>query len=318
MFNKKKTDEWRSSILIPIYKNKGDVQSCNNYRGIKLMSHTMKIMERVLEKRLREEVNIGDQQFGFMPKKSTIDAIFALRINAEQYRSAQKELHCVFIDLEKAYDRVPRDEVWHSLAEKGVSQKYITLIKNMYHGSETVVRTAAGTTEPFTVEVGIHQGSALSPFLFAIVMDQLTEGLRRPNPWTMMFADDIALLNESGEEAEEELESWREAMERRGLRVSRTKTEYMCLNKQTEGHEIKLKGQQVPETTEFKYLGSTVQGNGDCDADVNRKIQSGWNSWRKLTGLMCDKRVPVKVKGKLHKTVVRPAMMYGLETLPMT
>ena len=92
----KMPDEWRKSVLIPIYKGKGDSKECGNYRGIKLMSHTMKLWERIMEARLRKEVVIGDQQFGFMPQRSTTDAIFGLRMLMEKWREGQKELHCAF------------------------------------------------------------------------------------------------------------------------------------------------------------------------------------------------------------------------------
>ena len=65
--------EWRRSVMVLIFKNKGDRQSCGNYRGIKLMCHTMKLWERLVEGRLRTEVSICEQQNGFMPKKSTTD-----------------------------------------------------------------------------------------------------------------------------------------------------------------------------------------------------------------------------------------------------
>ncbi|KAK3547100.1 hypothetical protein QTP86_011677 [Hemibagrus guttatus] len=126
-------------------------------------------------------------------------------------------------DLEKAYDRVPREELWYCMRKSGVAEKYVRVVQDMYERSRTVVRCAVGQTEEFNVEVGLHQGSALSPFLFAIVMDQLSEEVRQESPWTMMFADDIVICSESREQVEENLERWRFALERRGMKVSRNR-----------------------------------------------------------------------------------------------
>ncbi|KAK3549598.1 hypothetical protein QTP86_005337 [Hemibagrus guttatus] len=154
--------------------------------------------------------------------KSTTDAIFALRILMEKYRDGQRELHCVFVDLEKAYERVPREELWYCMRKSGVAEKYVRVVQDMYERSRTVVRCAVDQTEEFNVEVGLHQGSALSPFLFAIVMDQLSEEVRQESSWIMMFADDIVICSESREQVEENLERWRFALERRGMKVSHT------------------------------------------------------------------------------------------------
>ena len=156
-------DEWRESVLVPIYKEKGDVHECQNFRGIMLLSHTMKIWERTVDKRVRCEVDVTEEQFGFMPGRGTTNAIFILRQMAEKNREKGRDLHMVFIDLEKAYVRVPREDLWRCLREKMVPEKYILLIKEMYRDVKTRVRSGVGTTGGFEVKVGLHQGSALSP-----------------------------------------------------------------------------------------------------------------------------------------------------------
>ncbi|KAK3509315.1 hypothetical protein QTP70_028548 [Hemibagrus guttatus] len=277
----------------------------------------MKVWERVVEARLRKVVEICEQQYGFMPRKSTTDAIFALRILMEKYRDGQRELHCVFVDLEKAYDRVPREELWYCMRKSGVAEKYVRVVQDMYERSRTVVRCAVGQTEEFNVEVGLHQGSALSPFLFAIVMDQLSEEIRQESPWTMMFADDIVICSESREQVEENLERWRFVLERRGMKVSRSKTEYMCVNEREGSGTVRLQGEEVKKVQEFKYLGSTVQSNGECGKEVKKRVQAGWNGWRKVSGVLCDRKISARIKGKVYRTVVRPAMLYGLETVSL-
>ena len=169
------TTEWRDSVIIPIYKEKGDIQDCGNYRGIKLMSHTMKIWERVIDRRLREETTIGDEQFGFMPGRGTTDAIFAVRQLMEKHREKQKKL---FIDLEKAYDRVPRQEVWRCMREKGVPEKYVMIVQDMYEGARTRVKSSVGLTDMIPVGVGLHQVSSLSPYIFAMIMDVLAHRIQ--------------------------------------------------------------------------------------------------------------------------------------------
>ena len=117
-------------MIIPIFKNKVDVQSCSNYRGIKLIGHTMKLWERIIVRRLRRDLTFSNQQYGFMPGKSTTDALFDLRVLMEKYREGQKELHCVFVDLEKAYDKVPRKEVWYCMRKSGLAEKYVRIIQD--------------------------------------------------------------------------------------------------------------------------------------------------------------------------------------------
>ncbi|KAK3526908.1 hypothetical protein QTP86_004704 [Hemibagrus guttatus] len=198
----------------------------------------------------------------------------------------------VLENLEKAYDRVPREELWYCMRKSGVAEKYVRVVQDMYERSRTVVRCA-------------------------VVMDQLSEEVRQESPWTMMFADDIVICSESREQVEENLERWRFALERRGMKVSRSKTEYMCVNEREGSGTVRLQGEEVKKVQEFKYLGSTVQSNGECGKEVKKRVQAGWNGWRKVSGVLCDQKISARIKGKVYRTVVRPAMLYGLETVSL-
>ena len=174
----------------------------------------------------------------------------------------------------KQFQTVPREELWYCMRKSEIVEKYVQLVQNMYEGNETVMRCAVGATESFKVKVGLHQGSALSPFLFAVIMDRLTDEVRTEPPWTMLFADDNVICEETREEMEQRLESWRYALKRRGMKVSRSKTEYLCINEGNDDETVKMEDTKVPRIKEFKYLGSTVQESGDCEREVKKKVQA--------------------------------------------
>ena len=102
--------EWVLSVMIPIFKGKGDAMSSGAYRGVKLLEYEMEIVEKVQEKRVQCMVTVNEWQFGFMPGKGMVDAVFILRLQ-EEYLEKEKKLYMCFVDLEKAFDRVPRKVV---------------------------------------------------------------------------------------------------------------------------------------------------------------------------------------------------------------
>ena len=101
-------DEWKTSVIVPIFKGKGDLMSCGSYREVKLLEHAVKLVEGILERRIRTLLNLNEMQFGFMPGKGTVDAIFIVRRMQEKYQKKNKKLYMCFVVMEKAFDILPR------------------------------------------------------------------------------------------------------------------------------------------------------------------------------------------------------------------
>ena len=130
------------------------------------------------------------------------------------------------------------------------------------------MRYAVEAIESVKVKVRLHQGSTLNPFLFAVIMKRLTDEVRREPSWTMLFADDILIFEETRKEVELRLECWRYVLEKRGIRISRSKTEYLCVNGGNDEKTVKMENTKVPRVKEFKCLGSTVQ---ECKKVVTKR-----------------------------------------------
>src|SRR3989441_1551849 len=145
--------DWRRSWMVNVYKGKGNALECSSYRGIKLLEHVLKVLERVIEARLRKTVKIDEMQFGFCPGKGTTDAIFIVRQVQEKFLGKQTELWIAFVDLEKVFDRVPRAVLWWALRRVGVEEWLRKVIKSMCEGGTTSVRMNGEESENFEVKV---------------------------------------------------------------------------------------------------------------------------------------------------------------------
>ncbi|XP_064111289.1 uncharacterized protein LOC135218769 [Macrobrachium nipponense] len=196
-------------------------------------------------------------------------------------------------------------------------ERYVRLIQEMYRNVYTRVRSSVGDTDGFEI-VGLHQGLALSPFIFNIVMDAMTKDVREAVPWCILIADEIVMCSVGREELEGRLERWMAALEERGMRISRSNTEYMYSSiTEDGGNSIRLGREVIKRVQKFKYLGSILEDSGSMDQEMRHRIQAGWNNWTSSSGVLCDKKVPLKLKVKFHRMVVRPAMSYGTETASM-
>ena len=123
----------------------------------------------------------------------TTDAIFIVRQLQEKHLAANKPLYMAFVDLEKAFDRVPRHVIWWAMRKLGIDEWLVRLVQSMYKDVRSRVRVGDGYSEEFGAGVGVHQGSVLSPLLFIIVLEALSREFRTGCPWELLYADDLMI-----------------------------------------------------------------------------------------------------------------------------
>ena len=127
-----------------------------------------------------------------------MDAIFIVRRMQEEYQKKDKKLYmCIFVDMERAFDRVSRKAMEWTMREKGLLEIMVRAVMSLYDNAKTRVRVGSAYSEEFEVKVGAHQGSVLSPLLFAIAVDVITKTTRRRVADELLYADDLVLISET-------------------------------------------------------------------------------------------------------------------------
>ena len=172
-------------------------------------------------------VDIEAMQFGFVPGRGTTDAIFIIRQLQEKYIAANKQLYFAFVDLEKAFEGVPRKVLLWALRSLGVDEWAVRDIQGMYTDVKSRVPVNGQYSKEFGLGFGVHQGSVISPLLFMLVLEALSRQLLTGVPREALYADDLVVMADSLEECIARLKVWKEGMERKGLRVNMKKTKFM-------------------------------------------------------------------------------------------
>ena len=324
--NEKVPDDWNKGIIIKIPK-KGNLQDCNNWRGITLLSVPSKILCKIIIQRINQAVDnqLRKEQAGFRKDKSCIDHIFTLRNIIEQCTEWNRQLYINFVDFEKAFDSIHRESLWKILRTYGIPTKIIQVIQAFY---KNFTCNVGSTKLNFEIKSGVRQGCVMSSILFNLAIDwtmrKTNEGPPRGIRWTLTstledldFADDLALLSHTHQHMQDKTQRLCRFSGQIGLKISQTKTETMILNVE-KPKPIELYGTQLPNTEIFTYLGSIMRKDGGTKEDIKNRITKARNIFRTMNKVWRSTKYNIKTKLKLYNSCVVSTLLYGAECWRMT
>ena len=322
-------EAWTTASIIPIPK-KGNLSKPDNYRGISLAPVAAKVYNKLLLNRIYPFIDplLRPNQNGFRKGRSTLPQILAIRRILEECKIGNKAAAIVFVDFSKAFDSINREALFHILDLYGVPAPLVQAIKLLYMSSFSRVQTIDGLTDFFKTLIGVLQGDTLAPFLFIIVLDYvlrscmcfdngltITPRQSRRLPGVKVtdldFADDLALLSDTIQQAEKLLHDLEYAAKLVGLSLNASKTEFMTVNIDPADASLNsLNGDTIEHVSDFKYLGSYV---ADSRKDFNTRKGMAWSACIKLQKIWTS-GISEHLKVRFFKACVEPVLLYGSET----
>ena len=284
--------------ILPFPK-KGDLGLAKNYRGITLTSIAAKIYNALLRNRIEPKIDniLRKNQNGFQRNRSTTSQILTIRRILEGVQAKNLQATLIFVNFTKAFDSIHRGKMEQILLVYSIPKETVAAIMILYRNTKVKIRSPDGDTEYFDIVAGVLQGDTLAPYLFIICLDyvlrtsidkikengfELTKKRSRRYPATTItdadYADDIAILANTPDQAETLLHSLERAAASIGLYVNAHKTEYMCYN-QT-GDISTLEGTPLKLVDKFTYLGSSVEST---EKDIETRLTKAWTAINRLS-----------------------------------
>ncbi|KAK3516360.1 hypothetical protein QTP70_009415 [Hemibagrus guttatus] len=232
-----------------------------------------------------------------------------------------------FVDLEKAFDRVPRGILWEVLWEYGVRGLLLRAVRSLYNRSRSLVRITSCKSDLFPVHVGLRQGCPLLLVLFIVFMDRISrhcqglEGVRFGDHRisSLIFADDVVLLAPSSLDLQPALWHFAAECEAAGMRVSTTKSEAMVLDRKKVACTLQIGGEVLPQVEEFKYLRVLFMSEGRMDREIDRRIGAAAAVMQSMyRSVVVKKELSRKAKLSIYQSIYVPTLTYGHELWVMT
>lgn len=315
-------DDWKTALIVPIWKQKGDPKLMSNYRPIALTCVTRRLYEKIILEDLEAaSQRLSDFQGGFRSSRSTLDQVYTLNETME----SNEGLHAVFLDLRAAYDLVDRRILWRKLREQfGVHDSIIYRLSALFDFNNSVVIVGNKRAQPLGNKRGLLQGSSASPILFNFYINDLVHQLQGEarvhtsgvNMNCLLFADDTVVFAKTLIALRRLLtvvETWAGANH---MRFAPEKCVYVG---PAQDHNLTMYGQQLVRKESAKYLGIYFRESG---IDWHQTGIERTNKARGIAAMLNS--LGMNATGwapessvRVYKTFIRPVMEYGIALYPV-
>lgn len=317
--------EWLQSTFITLPK-KPNAKCCSEYRTISLMSHTLKVLLRIIHNRIyaKLDMDISDNQLGFRKGMGTREALFGLNVLMQRCLDVNQDIYICFIDFEKAFDRVQHEKLIEILQRKNIDTRDIRLIANLYWGQTARVRLDDYLSENIEIQRGVRQGCILSPLLFNVYSETIfeealaegDEGIKINGQQfnNFRYADDTVVTTDSIEDLQNLLQRINDSCKRYGLNMNLKKTKYMVITKQ-QNIDVNLTIDNTPieRVQHYKYLGTIINETAKQLQEIKARVEIARRSFIKLKKFLCSKNINLKLRTRILRCYVFSTLLYGAE-----
>ena len=346
-------EEWAHARVIPIYKGakKGSASNPQSYRPISIMNTGSKIMSLVLTSRITPRIDrrLHESQNGFRRNRGTDDAVFTLRRITEKVRNTNTPLYLVYLDLQKAYDTIPRKAVWAVLQNMGVEGPLLHAIRATYHETKASVIVGSETSSTtFEVEDGIKQGCPMSCPLLNATLDAILRrsmqikntGIniqwRIPNGRSnrgeivagtdvvgiLAYADDVVLWSDDKSDLQTATSTLSEIMDRWGIKINTNKSKTQVIQPIESNSyytsDITIRKEKLEQVRNFIYLGSVIDEDTTLDKDIKNRIKGAYSNLKQFLHLWKNRSISKKTKRTIFEACVVSRLLFGCISWALT
>lgn len=321
-------DLWRKSLLFLLYKGKGGNHNPNSYRGISLLNTSFKVFTKLVKNRLEElcESKLSDCQFGFRKGRSAMDAIQRLMVTTSKAQEDSVPLYVLFVDYQKAFDSVDRALLMNKLRQRyAVDDGHLKVISQLLKTNGVLLmnqmcqcRQFHGDPDEIGQTVGVPQGDSLSPYLFALFIDDLVDYLKSKcsDIELILYADDVALMTRDKRILKKALLWISEWSSENKLKVNAAKTKVMKFRRGgrfANDDIFDYEQTRLEIVSEFTYLGVTLQPGLVFTKHVARVKRKASAAMAVMYGEV--KKISIKSALNIFQAKVLPIASYALHLI---